>query len=72
MPELQRASETACVLHLGCLAILNHLMFVMPASTWAGLPIGDVRGMPHTTSPRSQTLARGALIAMKCGMYDFW
>ena len=25
-----------------------------------------------TTSPRSHTLARGALIAMKCGMYEFW
>ena len=30
-PELQRASETTCVPHFWCLAILNHLMFVMPA-----------------------------------------
>ena len=54
LPDLQRASETACVPHLWCLAILNHLRFVLPAihSGWAA-NWGCARHAAHHITPFS-------------------
>ena len=53
-PDCHRVSETACVTHYWCFAILNHLRFVMPAihSGWAD-NWGCARHAAHHITPFS-------------------